>query len=129
MLMKLLGSLRRRLPVIALLCFGIFVSLLIFGSIRALETERTKAAFQRAAQERFDDLQAELDLSVGKVVALGSFCESSYPVTRYSFNNFVTPLIGDRDAGIQALEWIPRVSFSRRAAFERSARAEWFAGI
>jgi len=120
--MKLLETLRRHLPVIALLCFGSFVSLLFVVSIRSLETEKAKAAFQRAAQERFDDLQSELDLAVSKAVALGAFCESSYPVTHSSFDSFVTPLLIGRDAGIQALEWVPRVSLSQRAAFEKSAR-------
>ena len=127
--MKLLETLRRHLPVIALLCFGSFVSLLFIISIRSLETEKAQAAFQRAAQERFDDLQSELDLAVSKVVDLGAFCESSYPVTHASFDSFVAPLILRRDAGIQALEWVPRVSLSQRAAFEESARASGSPGF
>ncbi len=90
------------------------VSILVFISLRSLDAEKTKAAFQRVAQERFDNLQSELDLTVGKVVALGAFCDSSYPVTRSSFDSFVTPLLFGRDAGIQALEWAP-TSLSQRA--------------
>lgn len=120
--MQLIERLRRHLPVVTLLCFGSLVSILVFISIRSLDADKAKAAFQRAAQERFDNLQSELDLTVGKVVALGAFCDSSYPVTHSSFDSFVTPLLFGRDAGIQALEWAPRVSLSERAAFEKSAR-------
>src|ERR1700687_2040910 len=100
---------RRHLSVFALLCCGSVVSILFFVSIRSLEAEKAKAAFQRDAQERFDDLQSELDLTVGKVVALGAFCESGNPITHTSFDNFVTPLFFGSNSGIQALEWVPRV--------------------
>ncbi len=126
--MQLITRLRRHLPVVTLLCFGSLVSILVFVSIRSLEAEKDKAAFQRAAQERFDDLQSELDLTVGKVVALGAFCDSSYPITHASFDSFVTPLLFGRDTGIQALEWVPRVSLSARAAFEKSARKSGLPG-
>jgi PAS domain S-box-containing protein len=128
MMKQWLRSPRRHLSVFALLCFGSLVSILLFVSIRSLEAEKAKAAFQRAAQERFDDLQAELDLAVGKVAALGAFCDSSYPVTRSSFDGFVAPLFFGRDAGIQALEWTPRVSLRQRATFEKSARASGLPG-
>ncbi len=91
--MRLLNRLRRHLPVVALAVLRHLVSVLVFVSLRSLETEKAKAAFQRAAQERFDNLQSDLDLTVGKVVALGAFCDSSYPVTRSSFDSFVTPLL------------------------------------
>jgi PAS domain S-box-containing protein len=124
----MLKWLRRHLPIVTLLCFGSLVSIVLFISIRSLEMEKAKAAFQRAAQERFDDLQSELDLTVGKVVALGAFCDSSYPITHSSFDSFVTPLLFGRDAGIKALEWVPRVFLSQRAAFEESARRSGLPG-
>ncbi len=120
--MQLIKWLRRHLLVITLLCFGALVSILVFISIRSLETEKAKAAFQRAAQERFDNVQTELELSVSKVIALGAFCDTSYPITHSSFDSFVTPLLFPHDAGFQALEWVPRVSFKERVAFEKSAR-------
>jgi two-component system, cell cycle sensor histidine kinase and response regulator CckA len=120
---------RRHLPVFALVCCGILVSALSFLALRSLETEKAKAAFDRAAHERFDDLQSDLDSAVNKVVAVGAFCESSYPVTRPAFDTFVVPLFLGRDAGIRALEWIPRVSLGERAAFEKSVRAGGLPGF
>ena len=108
---------------LALVCFGIVASALAFVSLRSLELEKAKAAFQRVAQERFDELQSDLDLTVNNVVAVGAFCKASHPITQSSFNSFTTPLLADHDAGIKALEWVPRVSLSERAGFEKSVRA------
>ncbi len=126
--MQLIKWLRRHLLVITLLCFGALVSILVFISIRSLETEKAKAAFQRAAQERFDNVQTGLELSVSKVVALAAFCDTSYPITHSSFDSFIAPLLFSHDAGIQALEWVPRVSFKERAAFEKSTRKSGLPG-
>lgn len=108
---------------LGLVCFGMVASALTFVSLRSLELEKAKAAFQRVAQERFDELQSDLDLTVNNVVAVGAFCKSSHPITRSSFDSFVTPLLAGHDAGIKALEWVPRVSLRERAEFEKSVRA------
>lgn len=120
---------KRRLPVLALVCFGVFASVLCFHTLRSREAEKADAAFQRASQARLDDLQADLNLAVGKVLALGSFCEASYPVTRTSFQRFVSPLLSSNDSGIQALEWAPRVDGGERDDFEKSIRDEGLWGF
>jgi PAS domain S-box-containing protein len=127
--MQWLSSLRRQLPVLALVCLGILISTFVFFTLRSLEVEKSKATFQSVAQGRFDDLQADLDLTVSKVVAVAAFCESAYPVTRSSFDSFVSPLIAGHEATIQALEWVPRVTLPERPAFERAARASGLDGF
>lgn len=119
----------RHLPVLLLVCLGVFVSLLSFISLRSFEADKARAAFERVAQERFDDLQSDLDLSVSKVVATGAFCESSYPISRSSFTNFVSPLLSGHDGGIESIEWVPQVKQAERAAFEKSARRNGQAGF
>ncbi len=119
---------RRHLPGLALVCFGIFVSALCFVTLHSLETEKTQAVFHRVAQERIDNLQSDLELTVDKVADLGAFCDSSYPIARTSFEGFASAILSP-DAGIQALEWVPRVSLAQRAALERSARASGLAGF
>ncbi len=120
---------KRHLPVFALVCFGILISGFSFVSLRSLEEGSAKAAFQRAAQQRFDDVQSDLDATVVKVVALGSFCETSYPFTRASFESFVTPLLSGHEPGIEGLAWNPRVTLDNRAAFEASARRSGMPGF
>jgi PAS domain S-box-containing protein len=119
----------RHLPVVALLCSGFILSALTFHTLRSLEAEKAKSAFERAANVRFDDLQTDLELTISKVTALGAFCESTYPVAHSSFDGFATPLFIGHDPGIKALEWIPRVTLGDRARFEKSARASGITGF
>jgi PAS domain S-box-containing protein len=106
-----------------LVCFGIFTSAVCFFSLRSLEAEKTHIAFQRVAEQRMDDLQSDLDLTVSKVVSVGAFCESSAPITRASFAHFAATLLVANDPGIQALEWAPRITSLQREALERDTRA------
>lgn len=116
----------RRLSVLAVLCAGVFFSIVELHLLRSLETEKARFAFGRAANERFDELQSDLQLSVIRVTALGVFCQSAYPVTRQAFDEFAAPLASGHDAAIQALEWIPKVSRSERVRTEQLARASGF---
>lgn len=120
---------KRHLPVFALVCFGILVSFFAFVSLRSFEEGSAKAAFQRAAQQRLDDVQSDLDVTVAKVVALGAFTQTSYPVTYSSFEGFVAPLLSGHESGILALAWNPKVSLSDRAAFEDAARRSGLHGF
>jgi PAS domain S-box-containing protein len=113
----------RNRPVIAVLCAGIFISVLVFHTLSSLETEKVKSAFERAAHERFDGLQSDMELTVGKVTALGAFCQSTYPVTHSTFDSFASPIYFGHDAGIKALEWVPRVTLPERSQFERASAA------
>ncbi len=124
LLKKWLSMPGRHLSVLALVCFGVLLSLLCFAALRSLETAKAHAAFHRASQERFDQLQSDVDTAVSRVAALGAFCEASDPVTRNSFRAFVTSLFFGHDSTIQVLEWAPEVTLSARAAFEKAARDE-----
>ena len=71
------------------------LTVVLFYHIRSMEQDKAKVAFDRAARERFDELQSDLQLSILRVNALGAFCESNYPVTRASFDSFGGSLIND----------------------------------
>jgi PAS domain S-box-containing protein len=116
----------QRLSVVAVLFAGVAFSAVEFHLLRSLETQKAAFAFGRAANERFDELQSDLQLSVIRVNALGAFCESTYPVTRQAFDRFAAPLTSGPDASIQALEWAPKVSHGERLRIEELARAEGF---
>jgi PAS domain S-box-containing protein len=97
------------------------LTVVLFYHIRSMEQDKAKVAFDRAARERFDELQSDLQLSILRVNALGAFCESNYPVTRASFDSFGGSLIND--TAIQALEWMPEVPLSARKSTEQAARS------
>jgi PAS domain S-box-containing protein len=119
---------KRQLPVLALIFFGLLISVFCFVTLHSLEAEKAETAFQHAAQKRVDQLQSGLSQSSSQVVALGAFCESSYPITRSSFSNFVPPLLAGGNPGLLALQWMPLVPAAGRKSFEASARAEGLAG-
>ncbi len=130
MLKQWFGTQGRFLPLVAVACVGAIISALTFLTIHSLEVEKTKSMFQGVAEERFEDVESNLDLTVAEVVALGAHCESTGRITRKSFDAFTTPLLAVHDAEIiQALEWIPRVSLAERIPFERAIRAEGFPGF
>lgn len=121
-----IGSPWRQLSLLAVLCVGIFISAAEFHILRSLETEKAQSAFARAARERFDVLQSDLQLSIIRVTALGAFCESTDPLPRSAFEKFAAPLLSGNDAALQALEWVPRVSQGERSQIEKYARASGF---
>jgi CHASE1-domain containing sensor protein len=122
-----MSSLRRRLP-LAVLLIGILVSALLWHALRRLEDSEARSAFFAAAQQRFDYLHASLARSLDSLESLGAFFEASERVDRSAFSRFTLDLLS-RHAEIRALVWIPRVPVSRRAEFERAARAEGFASF
>ena len=54
--------------------------------------------------------------------------DSSEKVERQEFHIFVQRLF-ERHSGIQALEWIPRVTRRQRSAYEAAARRDGFSGF
>ena len=108
---------------LAAVCCCAVLFLLVLFALRSLEEKDARSSFERAANERFDELQGDLDLSVSKVQAVSAFCALAYPPTREAFESFAAPLIAGHDAGIKALEWVPRVPLAQRKAVEAGARA------
>ncbi len=70
--------------------------------------------------------QAAIDKSTEVVDAIGSLYAASPELTREGFKAFTdSPL--SRNWGIQALEWVPRVSAAERDAYEQAARRDGLA--
>ena len=99
------------------------LSLTIFVAVRRLEDQNARAAFLAAANERFDDLEINVGLTLDKLSALGGFFDASQQVDRGKFERFTAALL-HRDSMIQALAWVPRVPNRLRRAFEMAAHGE-----
>jgi CHASE1-domain containing sensor protein len=104
---------------------GIAVSLTLYQVVSRWEWSRMESGFERAAEARSVAVKEEIDKDLMLLRSLAAFHKSSERITRQQFQTFVKSL-AKNGAGIQALEWIPRVSHAERARYEEQARAEGF---
>jgi len=113
------------LPVVLVVCVGVFFSFAGFVLTRSLENKKIESSFIFAADERVLVIKDTLREEITILEALYSFYGASNLVTRSEFKNFTLPLI-KRVRGIQALEWVPKILHRERAAYEKAARQAGF---
>lgn len=117
--------LRRLFPVMLVVVVGIAVAATTFFFLTVLEEQRHKVAFDRAASDRISAVRRDIDSNFDVVQSIVALYNSSEFVDREEFRSFVSPAM-DRHPGIQALEWVPRVSGAARSDFEQAAKDEGF---
>ena len=122
------GILRRLLPILVTVCLGAGVSVGVFVAAQEWEEARLRATFERAAQDQAAVLGNLIQHDLMLVGLLERFYAGSEKVERDEFHEFVKPVPKDIRC-LQALEWVPRVPASERAAFETAAQAEGLAGF
>lgn len=110
------------LPVILLLT-GTFI---VFMNLRRGEQARLSTAFQSQSATVYNGLSSNFDVYLETVEAIASFHAATGSIKRRPFHAFVNRTVNRYD-GIQALEWIPRVRQSERAAIEETTRNEGLA--
>lgn len=116
---------RTHLVLVPVLCVGIASSFILFHTARARELERMRAEFVRASEDRVSGLTKSIRLHAFILESLASLYAASNQVERGEFRIFAAPFLSQHP-GIQALEWIPRVADSERAAHEDAARKDSF---
>ncbi len=104
-------------------CIGIALSVLLFMTTEKIEDDRIKAGFEQEAQNRFASFKNISDNYLQELEALKAFYAATEKVTRAEFRVFTKELLSHFNR-TQALEWIPRVPDTERAAFEAEARRE-----
>ncbi len=68
-----------------------------------------------------------MSFAVASAGSVAAFFSGSEEVTRAEFRLFTKRLLKDqRNYGIQAVEWIPRVKATDRAAYEAAAREDGY---
>ena len=97
---------------------GIVLSVMIFTTLRGLESKNAEASFNGVAQEHLDALETNITLALNNLVAIGALFDHADDVTRRQFNLFTAPLLAGTQA-VQALEWIPRVPNRERVTWEK----------
>ncbi|MDB5096096.1 MAG: sensor hybrid histidine kinase [Cyanobacteria bacterium RYN_339] len=119
---------RRPWPVALTVVFGLGVTIAAFLGVRAADRDRLAFHFDRTAVnlERVgrQRLQNELDV----LYSLRDAFDAEGLLTRQAFGVFARAQL-ERHPGIRALEWVPEVPASARAAMEAAARRDGLAGF
>jgi CHASE1-domain containing sensor protein len=116
----------RRLSVALPLCAAFAVTTIGFFYAQRSEMSQVQLKFERRVGGVFQDIQEHLTCHLDAVHSVKSLYASSVNVERNEFATFNQHLLS-RHTGVQAMEWLPRVSREQRAEYEARARAEGFA--
>ena len=120
-----MNSLRRYLPVILVCIAGSLLSVESFSIIGTIESNRAQAHFNRAAADRIFAVGRSIHESIDAVASLAAFIVAHGDADRDAFDAFASSTI-ERQKGIKALEWIPRIAASERTTYEALAHQDGF---
>jgi GAF domain-containing protein/CHASE1-domain containing sensor protein len=104
-------------------CFGIAVSIAMSIIVYGWERERIRLDFETRAMHLAVPIERSVQESIEGLRAISSFLEASGTIGRRQFEAFAKREVAEHPS-IQALEWVPRVRDSERAAYEAAARRE-----
>ncbi len=113
------------IALLLLFCFGVLLSVFLFNNSRDLENNRIEFEFMESAKNRVSAFNKLIADYLHELEALDAFYSASNVVTRSDFHVFTSKLM-THYRGTQALEWIPRVSYSELPDYEAAARKEGF---
>ena len=102
---------------------GLALAWVIGAATARFEHDRYESAFQEAATARLAALGGSLNTTLEVAETIVSFFNASQNVDRDEFAIFVSHVLSEH-GGIQAVEWIPRVTALERAGHEQLARSE-----
>jgi len=104
------------------------LTLATFDFVRHNEEQRAESDFQASAVQRTDLLQANIELAIGELTALGAYFDASSDIDRTTFRRLAQS-ISKVGSPIRALEWIPRVPLAQRPRYEQAARSDGYANF
>ncbi len=108
------------LPVLFTLVFGLLLSVLIFHQLRSRDLQYAQLEFERDAKLHIRAFERALEANLYELDAVAASLNTFAPVSRDQFRRLVKPLI-ETAAGIQTLQWAPRVRGPERDAFVQQA--------
>lgn len=103
---------------------GIGLSIASYSAIHQVEEREARAEFQRSFQNRVNLISSALKQRIDLLRFIAGLYHASGGVSRKNFGLAVSPYLGT-SKGIQALEWIPRVTDAQREEFEGKAAREF----
>jgi len=114
---------RLQVPILLTLIIGISLSIGAFFFGQSLEHDKTMSNFLQAAKTRVATLTGGIESKLQALITVGSLYAASEEVDRMEYRRFVETTMSIH-AGIQALQWIPRVPDDQRAAYEKAAQQD-----
>ena len=113
----------RRLTVALPLCAAFAVATVGYVYTQLSEREQARLKFERRADHVFQDIHEQVTGHLDAVHSLKSYYVGSKYIDRGEFKIFNQHVLS-RHAGVQALEWLPRVVREDRKKYETLARQE-----
>lgn len=110
---------RRRDVVTLSLAITFVAAVSVFIYTSHLEQQQLEQHFREDANGVTNAVQRRLDLNIELLRSIGGLFAASENVEREEFRAFANTMLVER-ADLQAVEWAPRISAERRAAFEAS---------
>jgi len=119
------SQLRLRLSLVLLVLIVGALNVVLFLNVRAGQWKRTLLVFERRVDHLAIALNTNLESYIVVLHSIERLYRASQEVDRDEFHRFVE-LSFARHSGIQALEWIPRVSAAQRREYEEGARRDGY---
>ncbi len=111
------------IPVVILVIGGLFGTAVLTRQGRDYEARRIHFEFERHAEDRLDLLEREIGLQIDAAEQLAILFRSTEEVPRATFGIYASAIL-KRYTGLQALEWVPRVTPANRQALLSEARRD-----
>ena len=127
----LFSGIKKRLHYVSVLLIsllGIALSATAFVVVSSQDRLKMHIDFEESAEEMFGVLEKELEADLQILESIKAFYIGSEKVERPEFHDF-TKFFFKKHPSIQALEWIPRVPYSKRGLYEKAAGEEGFPGF
>jgi PAS domain S-box-containing protein len=118
----------RRISVALPLCVGCAMTIIGFMYAQLNEQSHAQIEFESRASKATKEIQKQIDGHLDAVHSLKSLFASSPIVDREGFSTFNRHLLS-RHVGMQAMEWLPRVTRQQRSEYEARARLEGISGF
>ncbi len=118
-------QMRAKLAVAIPVCLAIFLTIFLFFEVRDGEKGRIELLFGRHTDPLIQALNSDFNAYIEVLYSIEGLFSASQEVEREEFHQFVPHLLA-RHPGIQALEWIPRVSADQQHIYEEQARKDGY---
>jgi len=123
----MINSRSSTVPVIFVIFIGLLLSLLAHYLLNNMEHDRDLARFSAVTEQHAEIVKDKLVKTIDTIESIAALYAASERVTRSEFSRYVKIVVKD-GSGIQAIEWIPKVSALDREEFEFLARNDGLTG-